>query len=168
MAGDMYIIMDPIEIEVLSPEHRILSLQGPASADILVAAGLSVPDGIEPLGAGWVARNDRVAEQGFDLILTAEQETTLKPALEACGLNHALLRVATGERWSLDAAPTGGLSLLVLEGVATCGTTDLRESLGAGHLVIFDEGQGFEIINDGDAAFLCLTTRCREFQEQVL
>ena len=103
-----------------------------------------------------------------ELLATRARTTTLKPTLEACGLNHGLLRVATGERWSLDAAPTGGLSLLVLDGVATCGTSDLRESLGAGHLVIFDEGQGFEIVNDGDATFVGLTTRCREFQEHAV
>ena len=103
-----------------------------------------------------------------ELLLRRARSATLRPVLQVSGLDHGLLRVATGERWELDPVPHGGFSLLVLDGMATCGSQELRESLGTGHLVIFDEGDSVLIVNDGPGSFVSLTTSLAELEEQSL
>ena len=103
-----------------------------------------------------------------ELLLKRGRGTTFQPTLEAGGIDHAVLRIVTGDRWSLAPVPAGGLSLLVLDGVATCGTDDLRESMGTGHLMIFDEGERLEIVNDGEGAFIALATRLSLLEEDAL
>ncbi|MEC9072496.1 MAG: hypothetical protein VX938_08970 [Myxococcota bacterium] len=93
-----------------------------------------------------------------ELLVRRVRKGALQPILQVSGLEHGLLRVAKGDQWTLDPVPEGGFSLLVLDGVATCGTEDLRESLGTGHLVVFDSGDSASIFNDGPGPFVGLAT----------
>lgn len=59
---DMYIIMDPIELEDLTSTFRVLHVLGESD--------LPTPEGrIAPFQGGWIARSERLGEWGLDLIL---------------------------------------------------------------------------------------------------
>ena len=98
-----------------------------------------------------------VADVG-EALLARARGTRQTVLLESGPWEQALLRVDTGDHWRMNAEP-GGLQLLVLEGMATLACTSLRETLGPGHLAIFDGGEEVEVINDGDQPFLALLTQ---------
>ncbi|HJN73342.1 MAG TPA: hypothetical protein QGF58_05345 [Myxococcota bacterium] len=93
---DMYIIMDPIELEDLTSSHGIVHVVGEDSAAILEAHGLPVPDGIVAHGGGWIAATDRCGLSGFDLIGVSLGPDTSVEVLEG-------LRIQAGlPRWPVD------------------------------------------------------------------
>ena len=98
-----------------------------------------------------------VADVG-EALLARARGTRQTVLLETGPWEQALLRVATGERWQMTAEPMG-LQILVLEGMATVLCTSMRETLGSGHLAVFDGGEDVEVVNDGDQPFVALMTQ---------
>ena len=90
---DMYIIMDPIELEDLSASHGVVHVLG---EEPLLAAGLPAPAGIVAHGEGWIARTDRCGRPGFDLVGVPLEADTEAAVLEG-------LRIQAGlPRWPVD------------------------------------------------------------------
>lgn len=98
----MYAMLEDIELEAMTGEPWVLSLQGPSSAEILARLGLPVPaqdhdhqevPAAEGLGLR-VAKKDRTGLGGFDLLVP---DAALQPTFEAL--------IAAG------AAPAGQLTL---------------------------------------------------------
>ncbi len=107
---DMYIIMDPIEISVVSDTHGVLSLQGEGAAALVSEVGLPLPeDHAVAHDQGWVLRSDRVADSGFDLVFPLNEVEPLSQRLAQAGARHGsdgdydALRVERGlPRWPDD------------------------------------------------------------------
>ena len=76
--------------------------------------------------------------------------------LDAGPWSHQVVRIAAGDTWRREVETAGGISLLVLEGMATVSCSSMRETLGAGHLVVFESVDTVEVTNDSDEAFLAL------------
>ena len=76
--------------------------------------------------------------------------------LDAGPWSHQLVRVAQGDAWQRDIDTSAGISLLVLEGMATVSCSSMRETLGVGHLAVFESIASVNIVNDGDVTFLAL------------
>ncbi|MCP4803959.1 MAG: hypothetical protein GY913_09000 [Proteobacteria bacterium] len=64
---DMYIIMDPIELEDLTSAYRVVHVLG----------GEGPESGIESFQGGWRARTDRLGEPGVDYILPLDEAAAL-------------------------------------------------------------------------------------------
>ncbi|MCK6524076.1 hypothetical protein L6R49_21925 [Myxococcota bacterium] len=107
---DRYIIMDPIELRDRSEELAVLTIQGPRAEEILLAAGIPVPERIHTAwGGGLVARADRTGLRGFDLVISPEAFAEAHSKLTAAGARPAgtdaldALRVLRGlPRWPQD------------------------------------------------------------------
>ena len=85
---DMYIIMDPIDLTLVTT--RVASVQGPDAASVLDAAGLPVPEvAVAAFEGGHVLRNARVDTVGFDVIGASEVHEELVAKLSESGANHA-------------------------------------------------------------------------------
>ena len=72
---DMFIIMDDVDLEDLSNNWGVLSVQGPRAAAVLEGIGITVPDlDWAPAGQGiQVMRRDRGAGEGFDLLVDCDR-----------------------------------------------------------------------------------------------
>jgi len=90
---DMYIIMDPIELEDLTASHGVRHVLG---EERMATLGLPTPEGIVAHGEGWVARSDRCGEVGFDLVGVPVTADTGADVLDG-------LRIQAGlPRWPQD------------------------------------------------------------------
>ena len=87
---DMYIIMDPIELEDLSASHGVVHVAGDDAAAVLESHGLPVPDGIVAHGEGYIARIDRCGLAGFDLIGIPIDADTPAATLDALRIQAGL------------------------------------------------------------------------------
>ena len=110
---EKYIIFDDLELTDVSDEWHALSLQGPEAANILVGAGLPVPEtegDVLPLAgdltAATITRRARSVAGGFDLCVPAAEvaawsERLGVPYADAATLER--LRVVAGlVRWPVD------------------------------------------------------------------
>ena len=87
----MFLILDDIEVEELDGEATLLSVQGPAAAAALAAAGLPAPEvdrahALDDATGVRVARRDRTGLGGFDLIVPVAQAEAIWGALLAAGV----------------------------------------------------------------------------------
>lgn len=113
----MYAMLEDIEIEVITGQPWLLSLQGPGAAEVLARLGLPVPEADHqhvhvPAASGpglSVMRKDRTGLGGFDLLVPTEGLDALFQAAIAAGATPAgqqaleALRVAAGRaRWPVD------------------------------------------------------------------
>ncbi|MFT7581506.1 MAG: quercetin dioxygenase-like cupin family protein [Myxococcota bacterium] len=95
------------------------------------------------------------------LILSRLADTETDPATEIRTLlrtedtDYTLVSLAAGERWPTHeaepATAAGDTTFLMLEGVATWVTGDIRQSLGSGHLIVLDAVTPLHVINDGSS-----------------
>lgn len=106
-----FIILDDVELEDLSEQLTLLSVQGPKAAAVLEACGLPVP---EP-GGVVVAAEIRVHERprsragGFDVLVPQDAAVALWEALRGAGAKpvgldaQEVLRIEAGRvRWPVD------------------------------------------------------------------
>ena len=84
--------------------------------------------------------------------------TELQPLVSAHGQQWSVLTVAAGASWSAVDAPCLPLSMLVLEGHATCSDTSGRQSIGSGHVVILDEQAPPTLTNETMSPFRAVLT----------
>lgn len=113
----MYAMLEDIEIEQQPEEPWLLSVQGPAAADVLARLGLPTPEAdhehVEvPATSGpglRVMRKDRTGLGGFDLLVPTAGLEALFGAAIAAGARPAgqqaleALRIAAGRaRWPVD------------------------------------------------------------------
>lgn len=103
-----YIVFDDVELTDLTPTFAVLTVQGEGAREVLVAAGLPVPDLAWAAGEVSVARHDR-AGGGFDLLVPKGRKQALVQALVAAGAELVPFdrldarRVALGRvRWPVD------------------------------------------------------------------
>ena len=107
-----YIIFDDVELTDLSADRGVLSVQGPAAADVLRGAGLPVPEGegavvsVEDL---HVVTHARCVAGGFDIVAPRDALSALWGALQAAGGRpvgweaREVLRIEAGfPRWPAD------------------------------------------------------------------
>jgi len=108
----MYIVFDDVELDVFDTSPWVLSLQGPATAEILAAAGLPQPvqghhlsteDGVR------VTSKDRSGLGGVDIIADGDSIVSVYDALVSAGatsigfLALEQLRIESGRaRWPVD------------------------------------------------------------------
>ena len=69
------------------------------------------------------------------------------PLIEGQGHEWSLLSVSPGETWSKGSETSPLFQLLVLEGFATCADAAGRQSVGSGHLVVFNSEGSLTITN---------------------
>jgi tRNA-modifying protein YgfZ len=86
----MFLILDDIEVDELAGEATLLSVQGPAAASALEAAGLPTPEVdrahvLDDATGVRVARRDRTGLGGFDLIVPVDRVEAIWDALAAAG-----------------------------------------------------------------------------------
>lgn len=113
----MYAMLEDIEIEVITGQPWLLSLQGPGAAEVLAQLGLPAPEADHqhvhvPAASGpglSVMRKDRTGLGGFDLLVPTEGLDALFLAAIAAGATPAgqqaleALRIAAGRaRWPVD------------------------------------------------------------------
>ena len=114
---EMFMVLDDIELELCEGEPWLLSIQGPASADVLAALGLPVPaddhahvEVPAAEGPGFrVMRKDRTGHGGFDLLVPDAALAATFEAAVAAGAAPVgrvaleALRIAAGRaRWPVD------------------------------------------------------------------
>lgn len=139
---EMFLTLDDIELHDLSGEARLLSVQGPAAADVLGRMGLPVPPDamVEAVDGFRVLRRDRTGLGGFDLLVPVAALASTWEAILASGavpMGHEALealRILAGQaRWPRDGSDRSFVHELRLERIA----------------VSFDKGcyVGQEIIN---------------------
>lgn len=85
---EKFIILDDVEMEVLSEQRTVLHIAGPRAAEALAAVGLPIPAlgkaaGIEPV---WVLCRDRLGVTGYDLVVPTADATALFEALRGAGV----------------------------------------------------------------------------------
>lgn len=103
----MYIVFDDVEMEDLTEDAQLFTLQGRGAEALLTAAGLPVPADQVAVGDGvTVLRRSRGDVPGFDLLVEAgdPREALLAAgAIEADGALLTALRVRAGEpTWPRD------------------------------------------------------------------
>lgn len=106
-----FIVFDDVEVTDLTPGNALLTVQGPASAAILAAAGLPVPERAYAARASvTVVRRDRTRLSGFDVLLPTSARDATLDALTGAGAARGdeadleVLRVEAGQvRWPIDA-----------------------------------------------------------------
>ena len=85
----MFLILDDIEVDPRPDDRIVLTVQGPAAASAVEAAGLPAPAVDRAHEAGpdgiRVARRDRFGHGGFDLLVPAAQAAAVWAALTAAG-----------------------------------------------------------------------------------
>jgi hypothetical protein len=81
-----------------------------------------------------------ISDIGRALLACAEDvsSTSTEPLVSAYGHQWSVLTVAAGQTWSRPDVGEQPMSMLVLEGHASCNDGSGRQSIGSGHLVIFD------------------------------
>jgi mannose-6-phosphate isomerase-like protein (cupin superfamily) len=79
--------------------------------------------------------------------------TDTQPLISAHGHQWSVLTVAAGETWSTADAPSLPLSMVVLEGHATCADKSGRQSIGSGHVVILSSDTVHALINETSTPF---------------
>lgn len=83
---DSFIIMDPLELEDLGQDLALMSLQGPGAEAVALALGVPLPErAVARWAGGYVARNDRCAAGGVDLLAPASDWPALWQAAVAAG-----------------------------------------------------------------------------------
>lgn len=107
---DHYIIMDDVEVTDLSDKQTAVGIAGPKAREVLLAAGLEIPE-LEPLqfvDVTWrnvaltVVRSDNASIESYELWLSPDQVTLFRDALVKAGAAPAgttaveLLRIAAG------------------------------------------------------------------------
>lgn len=106
-----YVIFDDVELVDESDALGVLSVQGPAAADVLGRAGLPVPGDTVHVGVDElrVARRERCLAGGFDLIAPKDTIPALWEGLAAAGARRAgfeaqeIVRIEAGiPRWPVD------------------------------------------------------------------
>ncbi|MGM0574686.1 MAG: AraC family ligand binding domain-containing protein [Myxococcota bacterium] len=109
-----------------------------------------------------------VADIGLHLLSPPEDapETGLLGVADGAGASWSLLRVAPDDETEV-AATEAGLSLLVLDGVATFAVEDGRESLGSGHLLLVEPGRVVTVTNEGEAPLRALVALHPETAEEA-
>lgn len=98
------IILDDVDVEVLSPAHVLLTVQGP-SASAVLAKWLEVDDlraserSSRRFGAGWLMRRRRSVQAGWDLVLPAGDAHDVEAVLtERAGVVEATAEAAEAAR----------------------------------------------------------------------
>lgn len=83
----MYIVFDDVQMETFSEGPWLLSVQGPAAAEVLAKVGLPIPEeGHAQVGDGIrVCKKDRAGTGGFDLLIPTEVLDTTFEALASAG-----------------------------------------------------------------------------------
>jgi len=99
-----------------------------------------------------------VSDAGRTLLTLAEDaaQTAVVPLLDAPGQQWSVISVASGDSWSTTSLEARALSLVALEGCATCADDSGRQSIGSGHIVAIGAGESLSLSNEGAAPFRAL------------
>ena len=108
----LYIVFDDVELNVSNSDPRVLAVQGPESADVLVVAGLPVPDPgcvVTTDGGVRIAAKDRSGLGGYDIVVPLDALAETWKRIHSSGaapIGYAaleILRIRAGRPlWPVD------------------------------------------------------------------